>query len=205
MPDLTFELRHAVRGPVAGVDEAGRGPLAGPVVAAAVILDPACIPDGIDDSKALTATKRAALCEAILRCARVGIGIASVEEIDRINVLHAAMIAMRRAVRDLRVVPDRALIDGNRLPPGLPCPAEALVKGDARIAAIGAASIIAKTVRDRLMQDASARFPGYGFDGHKGYPCPAHKTYLSDQGPCAIHRRSYAPVRAAYRQPAPGG
>jgi ribonuclease HII len=182
---------------IAGVDEAGRGPLAGPVTAAAVILDPDHPIEGLADSKALSEKARARLAAEIYARARVGVGIAEPEEIDRINVLHAAMIAMRRAVRDLGVIPDRALIDGNRLPPGLPCPAEAIVKGDAKEACIGAASIIAKTLRDTIMIQAAQRWPGYGFEGHKGYPSPAHKAALLERGACPIHRRSYAPVREA--------
>ena len=184
---------------IAGVDEAGRGPLAGPVTAAAVILDPQNPIEGLGDSKALSEKARVRLAAEIRDKAWVGVGLAEPEEIDRINVLHAAMIAMQRAVRDLPIIPARALIDGNRLPPGLPCPAEAIVKGDAKEACIGAASIIAKTLRDAIMIGAARRWPGYGFEGHKGYPSPAHKTALAQLGACPIHRRSYAPVRAALR------
>ncbi|MHA6289002.1 ribonuclease HII [Maricaulis sp. CAU 1757] len=189
---------------LAGVDEAGRGPLAGPVVAAAVILDPQRPIDGLADSKTLRLARRETLAAQIRRSAWIGVGIAEPTEIDRLNILHATMAAMARAVARLPRPPAHILVDGNRLPPDLPCPAEALIKGDARIPAIAAASIIAKTVRDGLMQDASSRFPGYGFDGHKGYPCPAHKSFLHARGPCAIHRRSYAPVRAAQRPAVPG-
>ena len=185
-------------GPViAGVDEAGRGPLAGPVVTAAVVLDPRRAIQGLGDSKALSARKRDALALEIREKAWVGIGIAEPEEIDRLNILHATMAAMARAVSRLPGIPDRVLIDGNRVPDGLPCPAEALVKGDAREAVIGAASIIAKTLRDRLMVEAAQRFPGYGFEGHKGYPSAAHREALMRLGPCPIHRMSYAPVRPA--------
>ena len=182
---------------IAGVDEAGRGPLAGPVVAAAVILDPRQPIEGLDDSKKLSARRRDALALEIRARALVGIGIAEPAEIDRLNILHATMAAMARAVSRLPVVPGRILVDGNRLPDGLPAPAEALVGGDASNAAIGAASIIAKTVRDRLMQAAAERYPGYGFEGHKGYPSAAHRAALMALGPCPIHRTSYAPVRAA--------
>lgn len=182
---------------VAGVDEAGRGPLAGPVVAAAVILDPARPIDGLGDSKKISAAGRARLAPLIRERALVGVGIAEPEEIDRLNILHATMTAMRRAVLRLPVVPDHALIDGNRLPEGLPCPGETIVKGDAKEAAIGAASIIAKTVRDALMEAAARRFPGYGLEGHKGYPSPAHREALQTLGPCPIHRQSYEPVRLA--------
>ena len=182
---------------LAGVDEAGRGPLAGPVVAAAVILDPRQPIEGLDDSKKLSARRRDALARDIRARALVGVGIAEPAEIDRLNILHATMAAMARAVSRLPLVPDRILIDGNRLPDGLPAPAEALVGGDASQAAIGAASIIAKTVRDRLMLAAEERYPGYGFEGHKGYPSAAHRAALMALGPCPIHRTSYAPVRAA--------
>ncbi|MCF6220193.1 MAG: ribonuclease HII [Robiginitomaculum sp.] len=181
---------------VAGVDEAGRGPLAGPVVAAAVILDTANIPDGLNDSKKLTARKREALFDIIMACAEVGIGMAEPEEIDRINVLHATMCAMQRAVADLPSQPDTILIDGNRCP-AFNIPAHAIVKGDAKSLSIAAASIIAKTVRDRLMKQADARFPGYEHSGHKGYPTKAHREALVELGASPIHRRSYAPVRDA--------
>lgn len=182
---------------VAGVDEAGRGPLAGPVVAAAVILDPKRPIEGLGDSKKISAAGRARLAPLIRERALVGVGIAEPEEIDRLNILHATMTAMRRAVLRLPVVPELALIDGNRLPEGLPCRGETIVKGDAKEAAIGAASIIAKTVRDALMESAARRFPGYGLDGHKGYPSPAHREALQSLGPCPIHRQSYEPVRLA--------
>ena len=183
----------------AGVDEAGRGPLAGPVVTAAVILDPARPIDGLADSKTLSARRRAVLADAIRRSAWVGIGIAEPAEIDRLNILHATMHAMVRAVARLPVRPGRVLIDGNRVPDGLPCPAEAIVKGDAREPAIAAASILAKTLRGRLMTEAGLRWPGYGFEGHKGYPSKAHRERLMALGPCPIHRTSYAPVREARR------
>jgi len=184
---------------LAGVDEAGRGPLAGPVVTAAVILDPARPIDGLADSKTLSAGRRAALAEQIRHAAWIGIGIAEPAEIDRLNILHATMTAMSRAVSRLPVRPGRVLIDGNRVPDGLPCQAEAMVKGDAREPAIAAASIIAKTLRDRLMLEAALRWPGYGFEGHKGYPSKAHRERLMALGPCPIHRMSYAPVRDARR------
>jgi len=179
---------------VAGVDEAGRGPLAGPVVAAAVILDANNIPGGINDSKKLSETKREALFDIIMNCANVGIGIAEPEEIDRINILHATMCAMQRAVADLPIRPDAVLIDGNRCP-HLGIQAQAIVKGDAKSLSIAAASIIAKTVRDRLMKQADQRFPGYGHTGHKGYPTKAHREALQGIGASPIHRRSYGPVR----------
>lgn len=182
---------------IAGVDEAGRGPLAGPVVAAAVILDPARPIAGLADSKKLSATRRSALAEQIRRDALVGVGIAEPEEIDRLNILHATMAAMQRAVSRLPETPGRVLVDGNRIPDGLPCPAEAIVKGDAKEAAISAASIIAKTIRDELMVCAARRFPAFALEGHKGYPSPVHREILQDLGPTPIHRFSYEPVRLA--------
>tara|TARA_R110002096_G_scaffold95765_8_gene214396 strand:+ start:1626 stop:2213 length:588 start_codon:yes stop_codon:yes gene_type:complete len=182
---------------IAGVDEAGRGPLAGPVVAAAVILDPARPIAGLGDSKVISEKRRASLAVQIRQCAWVGVGIAEPEEIDRINILQATMTAMARAVGNLPLAPGHVLIDGNRVPEGLPCSAEAIIKGDASEAAVGAASIIAKTVRDGLMLRAALRFPGYGFEGHKGYPSAVHRNALITLGPCPIHRFSYAPVRAA--------
>jgi ribonuclease HII len=182
---------------IAGVDEAGRGPLAGPVVAAAVILDPARPIAGLGDSKAISEKRRNSLAMQIRQFAWVGIGIAEPEEIDRLNILQATMTAMARAVRNLPRQPVHILIDGNRVPDGLPCPAEAIIRGDASEAAIGAASIIAKTVRDALMLRAALRFPGYGFEAHKGYPSAIHRGALLTLGPCPIHRFSYAPVRIA--------
>tara|TARA_R110002072_G_scaffold140619_1_gene284984 strand:- start:712 stop:1287 length:576 start_codon:yes stop_codon:yes gene_type:complete len=180
---------------IAGVDEAGRGPLAGPVVAAAVILDPARPIAGLADSKKLSAKRREALALEIRQHAVFAVGIAEPEEIDRLNILHATMAAMARAVSALPITPARALIDGNRLPPGLPCPAEWIIGGDAIEPAISAASIIAKTVRDELMTGAELRFSGYGFAGHKGYGAAAHMQAIQTIGPCAIHRRSFSPIR----------
>ena len=194
MPDFTFEARHA--GPVAGVDEAGRGPLAGPVVAAAVILDPGCIPDGLNDSKVLTAGRRAELRAAILGCARVGVGIASVEEIDELNILWATMLAMTRAVEALGIAPAMVLVDGNRCPKWQ-WPSEAVVGGDARCLSIAAASIVAKEHRDAMMRDYDAAWPGYGWASNKGYAAPDHRAALKRLGPSPIHRRSFAPVREA--------
>ncbi|MBB5697358.1 ribonuclease HII [Sphingomonas yantingensis] len=194
MPDFTFEARHA--GPVAGVDEAGRGPLAGPVVAAAVILDPDCIPEGLNDSKVLTAARRADLRTAILGCARVGVGIASVEEIDELNILWATMLAMTRAVEALGIAPAMVLVDGNRCPKWQ-WPSEAVVGGDARCLSIAAASIVAKEHRDAMMRDYDAAWPGYGWASNKGYAAPDHRAALKALGPSPIHRRSFAPVREA--------
>lgn len=194
-PDFSFERQ--CYGPVCGVDEAGRGPLAGPVVAAAVILTPARIPEGLNDSKALSHKQRERLLNAIEKNAQIGIGIAEPEEIDRLNILQASLAAMRRAVLALPSVPDMALIDGNKLPPNMPCEAQAIVKGDSRSLSIAAASIVAKVTRDRLMAEAEARYPGYGLAGHKGYPTKAHMEAVKRLGPSPIHRFSFKPVRAA--------
>lgn len=180
---------------VAGVDEVGRGPLAGPVVAAAVILDPARPIEGLADSKKLSEARRDALAPIIQeRALAWALGRAEVEEIDRINILQASLLAMRRAVLALSTAPEFALIDGNRCPE-LPCPSEAVVKGDSRVAAISAASIIAKVARDREMVELDAQYPGYGLAGHKGYPSPAHLAALERLGVTPIHRRSFGPVR----------
>lgn len=192
--DFSVEMKHA--GPVCGVDEAGRGPLAGPVVAAAVILDRNRLPIGIDDSKRLNAPVREALFDLINANAHVGIGIASVEEIDSLNILWASMLAMRRAVAALPIAPAHALIDGNRCP-DLSCRSTAVIGGDALSLSIAAASIIAKVTRDRMMRDLDTTHPGYGFAGHKGYGTPAHLEALARLGPCLIHRRSFAPIRQA--------
>jgi ribonuclease HII len=177
-----------------GVDEAGRGPLAGPVVAAAVILDPEKPIDGLDDSKKLSPRRRAALAAEIrAKALSWAVAEASVEEIDRINILQASLLAMRRAVDGLALCPERALIDGNRCPP-LDCPAEAIVGGDGKLAPIAAASILAKTVRDAQMLALHADYPAYGFDRHKGYPTAFHLQALREHGPSPVHRKSYAPV-----------
>jgi len=180
---------------IAGVDEAGRGPLCGPVYAAAVILDPARPIDGLNDSKKLSEKKREALAPLIRERALVwAVGIATVEEIDRLNILHATMLAMRRAVEGLAVPPDQVLVDGNRIPPGLTVPARAIVGGDASEAAISAASILAKTGRDHEMMALAALYPQYGIAKHKGYPTAEHLAALRAHGPSPIHRRSFAPV-----------
>jgi ribonuclease HII len=190
-------------GLVAGVDEAGRGPLAGPVVAAAVILDDLQPIRGLADSKALTALRRERLHDEIrARALCCSVAQASAEEIDRLNILQATMLAMRRAVEGLRLRPHRVVVDGNRAP-ALPMPTQAVVKGDARVAVVSAASILAKVTRDRLCDDLHQRFPHYGFDGHKGYPTPAHLAALREHGPCPEHRRSYAPVRACLDEEPP--
>jgi len=180
---------------VAGVDEVGRGPLAGPVVAGAVILDPERPIEGLADSKALSAARREALAELIEeRALAWALGRAEVEEIDRLNILQASLLAMQRAVAGLDPAAEYALVDGNRCP-ALPCPAEAVIKGDATVAAIGAASIIAKVSRDRELIALDREYPGYGLARHKGYPSRQHLEALAALGVTPIHRRSYAPVR----------
>lgn len=180
---------------VAGVDEVGRGPLCGAVVAAAVILDPARPIEGLADSKKLSESRRDQLYDLICeRALAWSIGRAEVDEIDRLNILHATMLAMQRAVAGLSPAPGHALIDGNRCPQ-LPCSAEAVVKGDSKVAAISAASIIAKVTRDREMAELDRLYPGYGLAVHKGYPTPAHLEALARLGVSPIHRRSFGPVR----------
>lgn len=181
-------------GLVCGVDEAGRGPLAGPVVAAAVILDPENPIAGLNDSKKLSAKRRAALAiEIRAKALAWAVCEASVEEIDQINILQASLLAMQRAVGSLAIAPEHALIDGNRCPE-LPCPADAIVGGDGKVASIAAASILAKTVRDAGMLELHQRYPHYGFDRHMGYPTALHLAALQEYGVSPIHRRSYAPV-----------
>jgi len=189
-----FEFDRGLR-LVAGVDEVGRGPLAGPVVAGAVILDPERPIEGLADSKALTEARREVLADIIQeRALAWALGRAEVEEIDRLNILQASLLAMQRAVAALIPAPEFALVDGNRCPQ-LPCPAEAVVKGDATVAAISAASIIAKVSRDRELVALDAEYPGYGLARHKGYPSRQHLEALAALGVTPIHRRSYAPVR----------
>jgi ribonuclease HII len=181
---------------LAGTDEAGRGPLAGEVVAAAVILDPARPIAGLADSKKLSEKKREALFVEIQEKALAyGVASATIEEIDEINILHASMLAMSRAVALLSIVPEHVLVDGNRIPPNLPCSAEAVVKGDARQAAISAASILAKVTRDRDIVQAAQIYPEYGFEKHKGYPTAQHLEAIRLHGITPIHRRSFGPVK----------
>ncbi len=183
-----------VPGLVAGVDEAGRGPLAGPVVAAAVILDELHPIAGLNDSKKLSAARREALFDEIrAKALCCSVAEATVEEIDRLNILQATMLAMRRAVQGLRLKPAKVLVDGNRLPP-LDVLAEAIVGGDAKVAAISAASILAKVTRDRQLVELHAQHPEYGFDRHKGYGTADHLAALRRHGPLPVHRRSFAPV-----------
>lgn len=195
MPSNNAKTKAPVVRWVAGVDEVGRGPLVGNVVAAAVILDPAQPIDGLTDSKKLSEKRREALYPVIMeRALAYAIGWATPAEIDQLNILHATMLAMQRAVCSLSVPPDYALIDGNRCPPGLPCAAEAIVKGDLKEPAISAASILAKVYRDREMAQLDARFPDYGFAKHKGYPTALHLARLQQLGPLPEHRRSFRPV-----------
>jgi len=195
-PDFFFELAARATGAafIAGVDEAGRGPLAGPVTAAAVRLHPDRIPPGLKDSKQMTATRRRHLCALILDMADVGIGHASVEEIDRINILRASHLAMCRAIAALPAIPDHVRIDGHMLPQGLSCRAEAIIGGDARCLSIAAASIVAKVTRDRIMVDLAQQHPGYGWDRNAGYPTRDHVAALKKLGVTPAHRRSFKPV-----------
>ncbi len=190
-------LEAACGGLVCGVDEAGRGPWAGPVSAAAVILDPRRVPEGLNDSKLLTPRRREALeAEIKAQALAFAVSFASVAEIAELNILHATGLAMRRAVQALNPAPAFALVDGNYAF-SLPCPVKTVVKGDALSCSIAAASILAKTARDRLMAELDARYPGYGFSAHKGYRAQAHADGLLSLGPCPEHRLGWAPVRLA--------
>ncbi|MFY0682164.1 MAG: ribonuclease HII [Thalassovita sp.] len=195
-PDFSFEAAANAQGflRVAGVDEVGRGPLAGPVTAAAVVLDPAHIPEGLNDSKQLSPKRRNGLLEAVLEYADVSVAHASVAEIDEMNILQASHLAMVRALAGLKTRPDFALIDGNRLPKTLNLPAQAIVKGDTLSVSIAAASIAAKIRRDALMWDLAQQFPGYEWETNAGYPTKAHKAALSKLGVTPHHRRSFKPV-----------
>ena len=197
LPDFDFETRAARHGKrrVVGVDEVGRGPLAGPVMAAAVWLDPDTVPEGLADSKTLSAARRERLHEAIHACGDVGLGTASAAEIDALNILQASHLAMRRAIAALSIPPDLLLIDGNRMPGDLPCEAECIIRGDARVRSIAAASIVAKVTRDRLMQDLAQDYPGYGWEQNAGYPTKRHKNAIADLGLTPEHRRSFKPIR----------
>ena len=190
-----FKIEKAHPEPLAGVDEAGCAPLAGPVVAAAVVLDRVRFPRGIDDSKALPAKVREAICAKLYKVARVGVGIASVEEIDRLNIYWARMLAMTRAVEALGFDPAMVLVDGNRCPKW-DRPSLAIVSGDAKCRSIAAGSIVAKVTRDAMMRDYAQEYPGYGWETNKGYPTPDHCRALNALGPTPLHRRSFAPVRA---------
>ena len=200
----TFELEAAElqlgNGPVAGVDEAGRGPWAGPVVAAAVILDPSKIPADLDDSKVLDEDARAFLYNRIMKVADVGVGIAEIDRIDRDNILGATLWAMSEAVAALSSKPKLVLIDGNKAP-RLSIETRTIIKGDAKCVSISAASIIAKVTRDRIMMALARDFPGYGFERHKGYGTPEHQSAIARLGVCALHRRSFKPVQLALGLP----
>jgi ribonuclease HII len=189
-----FKIEKAFPEPLAGVDEAGCAPLAGPVVAAAVVLDRAKFPRGIDDSKALPAKEREAICAKLYAVAKVGVGIATVEEIDRINIYWARMLAMTRAVEALGFDPAWVLVDGNACP-RWQRPSKAIVAGDAKCRSIAAASIVAKVTRDRIMADYAREHPGYGWETNKGYGTPEHYRALDSLGLTPLHRRSFAPVR----------
>ena len=197
-PDFTIEIEAMRKGTrlVCGIDEAGRGPWAGPVVAAAVVLDPGAIPPGLNDSKKLTEAQREALFEPILHAAKVGIGIAEVERIDKDNILQATFWAMAQALEQIGGA-ELALIDGNRAP-ALSCRTETIVEGDSRSLSIAAASIIAKVTRDRIMIGHDVTYPQYGFARHKGYGTPFHQEALTRHGPSPLHRRSFAPVAAFF-------
>jgi ribonuclease HII len=203
-PDLSLEIFHSNRLNVSalrvcGVDEAGRGPWAGPVTAAAVILDHAALPEGINDSKKLNEARREALYDKIIASA-ISYAVIAIDapDIDRLNILAATHLAMARAVAGLSVAPSLALIDGNRAPT-LVCPAVTIVKGDALSLSIGAASILAKVTRDRIMDQADRDYPGFGFARHKGYGVPQHMAALAQLGPCSLHRLTFKPVAAAIR------
>ena len=198
-PDFRLERRLLRRGvwPVAGMDEAGRGPLAGPVAAAAVILDPQNLPRGLNDSKLLTPQERETLYESILaRALAVAVGFSSAAEIDAVNIRQATFRAMRRALAALAAQPLHVLVDGNDLAPGLCCAGETIVKGDGAVLSIAAASIVAKVTRDRLMRRLCAVYPAYGFGRHVGYATPAHLAAIEAHGPCPYHRLSFSPFRA---------
>jgi ribonuclease HII len=196
LPDFSREVLAIADGHmVCGIDEAGRGPWAGPVVAAAVILNPANIPAGLNDSKKLTPTRREALFQPILSAAKVGVGEASAAEIDTLNILKATYLAMARAVAALPLTPDLALVDGNRAP-NLSIRTQTIIGGDGVSLSIAAASIIAKVTRDRQMVELEARHPGYGFAAHKGYGTAGHLAALRRLGPCPEHRKSFAPIAA---------
>ncbi|WP_121061431.1 ribonuclease HII [Chachezhania antarctica] len=195
-PDQRFEDELLADGytVVAGVDEVGRGPLAGPVTAAAVILDLSVLPEGLNDSKKLGPRERERLTLVLQQCAQISVAHATVEEIDRLNILRASHLAMCRAVEGLSIAPNALLVDGSLVPRGLKMPARALVKGDARSLSIAAASIVAKTARDRIMAELAEECPGYGWETNAGYPTPAHKAALLDLGVSRHHRRSFRPV-----------
>ena len=198
-PDCSIEAARHSQGyrDIAGVDEAGRGALAGPVVAAAVVLPEGWVPNELDDSKKLGPAQRERLHQEIAEQAAVGVGCADIEEIERLNILHAAMLAMRRAVENLNAAVDLLLVDGNHIPRGLAVPAEPIIGGDGKSASIAAASVVAKVVRDKLMSELSIEHPGYGWNQNKGYGTKQHIRAIHELGPTEQHRRSFAPVRFA--------
>jgi ribonuclease HII len=195
-PDYSFERVAILRGlsRVAGVDEVGRGPLCGPVVAAAVVLDAENIPDGLDDSKKLSPARRETLFHEVMASAEVAVGMAAVDEIDTLNILRASHLAMTRAIAGLGQTPNHILIDGHMIPQGLTISSEALVKGDGRSQSIAAASIVAKVTRDLIMVDLAQHYPGYGWDKNAGYPTKLHLAALQNLGVTPHHRRSFKPV-----------
>ncbi len=206
MAHFRIERRYLREGrwPIAGIDEAGRGPLAGPVAVAAVILNPDNLPRGLDDSKALSMDERERLYAQIMKKAlAVSVALASAREIDRINIRQATLTAMCRAAKSLSIAPVHVLVDGNDVPKGLPCQGEAIVKGDATSFSIAAASIIAKVTRDRLMSRLAIRFPAYGFDSHAGYATKAHLAAIEAHGPCPYHRFSFSPLKPEAPEAAP--
>lgn len=189
----SFEIEDSIPGVIAGIDEAGRGPLAGPVVAAAVVLDPATMPEGLRDSKTLTEKRRTELATALWKTSAIGVGVASVDEIDAQNILQATLLAMARAAASLPVRPAACIVDGN-IKPKLRTPAYTVVKGDMKSFSIAAASIIAKTTRDRMMRELAREFPAYAWDKNKGYAAPAHREALERFGVTPHHRKSFAPI-----------
>jgi len=206
VPTDHFEIRARSGGArfIAGLDEAGRGPLAGPVVAAAVVFADGNIPEGLNDSKKLRPAERRRLYDIIVGCGHVSVALAGRARIDQMNILRASLWAMSRALAGLPCPTDHVLVDGRDLPPKLACPGEAIISGDARSASIAAASIIAKVTRDRLMEQVARTYPEYGFERHMGYGTAQHLAALNTHGPCPHHRRSFAPVRLALgasRQP----
>ncbi|MEL6359678.1 MAG: ribonuclease HII [Pseudomonadota bacterium] len=189
----TFEIEDTLEGLVAGVDEAGRGPWAGPVVAAAVILNKNSTPAGLRDSKTLSEKRRQDLAASLWKTSRIGVGVASVDEIDQLNILRASLLAMTRAVANLPVRASVCIVDG-KIKPRLPCPSYTVVKGDARSLSIAAASIIAKVTRDRMMRELARDFPAYAWENNKGYGAPAHKEALTSFGVTPHHRKSFKPI-----------
>ncbi|MBC2858259.1 ribonuclease HII [Stappia sp. 28M-7] len=196
-PSAERKLSRRFEGRLAGIDEAGRGPWSGPVAVAAVILDHQAVPDGLADSKKLTEARREQLYEEILETSHVAVALASPREIDARNIRAATLRAMARAANALPLAPLACLIDGRDVPPDLPCPGQAAIKGDGRLLCIAAASIVAKVTRDRLMTRMDGVFPGYGFAGHKGYGTARHAAALAEIGACPLHRRSFRPVAVA--------